>query len=103
MKFGNNIVQKLTKLVSGWIVNKLGGLLMGRKLTYVDNTISAENFAEFITMIFTNKVSTKNANVLLERMLETGGDPSNILEDEDLSSGDLDLEKLVDEVINKTK
>ncbi len=94
---------KLTKLVSGWIVNKLGGLLMGRKLTYVDNTISAENFAEFITMIFTNKVSTKNANVLLERMLETGGDPSNILEDEDLSSGDLDLEKLVDEVINKNQ
>ncbi|MBU4360990.1 Asp-tRNA(Asn)/Glu-tRNA(Gln) amidotransferase subunit GatB, partial [Patescibacteria group bacterium] len=57
--------------------------------------------AEFITMLFTNKVSTKNANLLLERMLETGGDPSNILEDEDLSSGDLDLEKLVQEIINK--
>ena len=92
---------KLTKLVSGWLVNKLGGLLAGRKLSYTENTISAENFAEFITMLFTRKISTKNANLLLERMLETGGDPSNILQDEDLSSDDLDLEKLVDQIINK--
>jgi len=92
---------KLTKLVSGWLVNKLGGLLAGRKLNYTENTISAENFAEFITMIFTGKVSTKNGNILLERMLETGGDPSNILQDEDLSSKDFDLKKLVNEIINK--
>ena len=92
---------KLTKLVSGWLVNKLGGLLIARKLNYTDNTISPENFAEFITLLFTHKVSTKNANVLLEKMLETGGDPSNILEDENLSSENFDLEKLVNEIINK--
>ncbi|MBU4482423.1 Asp-tRNA(Asn)/Glu-tRNA(Gln) amidotransferase subunit GatB [Patescibacteria group bacterium] len=97
----NEHQHKLTKLVAGWLISKLGGLLTARKLSYRDNTISAENFAEFITMLFTNKVSTKNANLLLERMLETGGDPSNILEDEDLVAGDLDLEKLIDEIINK--
>ena len=93
---------KVIKLVSGWLVNKLGGLLTARKLTYADNTIDAENFAEFITMILTRQVSTKNANTLLERMLETGGDPSNILQDEDLSSADSqDLEKIINEIINK--
>jgi aspartyl-tRNA(Asn)/glutamyl-tRNA(Gln) amidotransferase subunit B len=93
---------KAVKLMSGWLINKLGGLLNARKLTLADNTITAENFAEFITMIFTRRVSSTNANKLLERMLETGGDPSNILEDEDLGGGDdLDLNKLIEEIINK--
>ncbi|MDD5289633.1 MAG: Asp-tRNA(Asn)/Glu-tRNA(Gln) amidotransferase subunit GatB [Patescibacteria group bacterium] len=93
---------RAVKLVAGWLINKLGGLLNARKLTLADNTITAENFAEFITMIFTRKVSSTNANKLLERMLETGGDPSNILEDEDLGGGeDLDLNKLIEEIINK--
>jgi len=92
---------KITKLISTWLVNKFTGILTAKKISFVDNKITAENFAEFITMILTHKVSARNATVLLERMLETGGDPSNILEDEDLSSGDLDLEKLVTEIINK--
>ena len=92
---------KVTKLVSTWLVNKFTGMLTAKKMTFEDNKITAENFAELLTMILTSKVSARNATVLLERMLETGGDPSNILEDEDLSSGDLDLEKLVIEIINK--
>ncbi len=95
---------KVVKLVSGWLISKLGGLLAAYKLTYADvsGRITPENFAEFITMILTRQVSTKNAGVLLERMLETRGDPSNILEDEDLSSaGKVDLDKIINEVINK--
>ena len=98
----NQNKNKVIKLVAGWLINKLSGLLTARKLTYQDNKITAENFAEFVTMILTHKVSTKNANVLLERMLETGGDPSNILESEDLAAGGAeDLEKIITEVINK--
>lgn len=94
--------ERIIKLVSGWLVNKLGGILTGRKLTYVDNKITAEDFAEFITMLLTRKVSTKNANVLLEKMLLTGGDPSSILADENLGGGeDLDLNKIIEEIINK--
>ncbi len=93
---------KIGKLTAGWLINKLAGFLNARKLTFAENTITAENFAEFITMIFTRRVSSTNANKLLERMLETGGDPSRILEDEDLGGGsDLDLNKLVEEIINK--
>jgi len=92
---------KVNKLVTGWLFSKLGGLLAARKLVWSQNTISAENFAEFITMLFTRQVSTKNANLLLERMLETGGDPSNILVDENLNqSDDFNLAEVVDSVIN---
>lgn len=92
---------KVNKLVTGWLFSKLGGLLAARKLAWSQNTISAENFAEFITMLFTRQVSTKNANLLLARMLETGGDPSNILVDENLNqSDDFNLAEVVDSVIN---
>jgi aspartyl-tRNA(Asn)/glutamyl-tRNA(Gln) amidotransferase subunit B len=93
--------EKIIKLVSGWLINKLGGILTARKLNYIDNKITAENFAEFITMILTGKVSSKNANLLLEKMFETGGDPSNILQDEGLKSEEIDLDKIITEIINK--
>jgi len=93
---------KLIRLVSGWLLNKLVGLLTARKMIFEEHQISAENFAEFITMLFTAKVPARNANVLLERMLETGGDPSNILADEDLGAAGADeIDKIVESVINK--
>ncbi|HPI67132.1 MAG TPA: Asp-tRNA(Asn)/Glu-tRNA(Gln) amidotransferase subunit GatB [bacterium] len=97
-----NNKDKAFKLMAGWLTSKLAGLLTARKLSWAENTISAENMAEFITMILTKKVSSKNANILLEKMLETGGDPSQILEDEDLkTTTDFDLEKVITEIINK--
>jgi aspartyl-tRNA(Asn)/glutamyl-tRNA(Gln) amidotransferase subunit B len=92
--------EKVIKLVAGWLINKLGGILTARKLKYTDITITAENFAEFITMILTGKVSSKNGNILLEKMFETSGDPSNILEDEGLKSEEIDLDKIITGIIN---
>ncbi len=96
-----NNQKKVIKLIVTWLINKLPGLLNAKKLNFSDNQITPENFAEFITLILTHKVSARNANVLLEKMLETGGDPSHILEDENLSAEDLDLDKLINEIINK--
>lgn len=93
--------KKVIKLIVTWLINKLTGLLNAKKLNFADNQIIPENFAEFITLILTHKVSARNAYVLLEKMLETGGDPSHILEDENLSAEDLDLDKLINEIINK--
>ena len=93
---------KISKLIAGWLTSKLAGLLAGKKIDWEQNTISAENFAKFITMIFTRQVSTKNANILLTRMIETGGDPSQILATENLKQDkNFDLEKTIVEIINK--
>ncbi|HPA25558.1 MAG TPA: Asp-tRNA(Asn)/Glu-tRNA(Gln) amidotransferase subunit GatB [bacterium] len=94
--------EKIIKLVAGWLINKLTGILMAKKLTWETNPVTAENFAEFITMIFTHQVSTKNSGILLESMVITGGDPSQILETENLKNDDsFDLEKIINEIINK--
>jgi len=101
-KIWQNNKEKIGKLVAGWLNSKLAGILAGKKMDWQDNPITAENFAEFIKMIFTRQVSVKNANVLLLKMLETAGDPSQILETENLKSDEnFDLEKIVTEVINK--
>ena len=43
-----------------------------------------ENFAEFLTYILERKVNSTAAQTLLKRMVESGGDPSQILADGDL-------------------
>ncbi|PIR05934.1 Asp-tRNA(Asn)/Glu-tRNA(Gln) amidotransferase GatCAB subunit B [Candidatus Kuenenbacteria bacterium CG11_big_fil_rev_8_21_14_0_20_37_9] len=93
--------KKLSKLTANWLINKLGGLLIAQKLTITSSKISPENFAEFITLIYKSRVNAKTAQNLLNIMLKTGGDPSDILEDEGLYllENVADLEPIVDKVI----
>ncbi len=92
---------KLSKLTANWLINKLTGILTKHKVDFNNLKVTPENFAEFITLIYKNKVNSTNAFALLEQMVATGGDPSDILEDqgmhllEDVS----DLEPIVDKVI----
>ena len=87
---------KLAKLTANWLVNKLLGLTAkdGASISETIN-ITPENFAEFITLIHTSKVNSTIAQKLLEKMYESGKDPSVILEEEDMS-GDVDDKKLED-------
>jgi aspartyl-tRNA(Asn)/glutamyl-tRNA(Gln) amidotransferase subunit B len=91
---------KMAKLVSGWFINKLGGLMTDRKIDIRTLKITPENFAEFITIVYENKISGPNALKLLELMLD-GGDPSQIMEEKDLGattdSGETDsiIEKVI--------
>lgn len=76
--------EKLSKLVSGWLLNKFLGLLAKFGRTISDSNVTSENFAEFLSLVGDRKVNTTNALKLLEKMIKAGGDPSNILEDEGL-------------------
>lgn len=60
-----------------------------------------ENFAEFLTFVIQRKVNSSAAQVLLKRMVESGGDPSRILENEDLTqvSDQESLSEIIMEVI----
>lgn len=75
---------KLARLVSGWLLSKLGGELAERGLTIIDANVSAENFAEFITLVYGNKLSSTAAQTVLGEMIGTGKDPSHIMEDRNL-------------------
>lgn len=96
---------KIAKLVSGWLLSKLGGLLVEKKLDWktAKEKITAENFGEFLTLIYENKMNSAAAQIVLAEMLATGKDPSNIMEEKDLgqqSSAD-DLKPIVEGVLNQ--
>ncbi|MDP3995612.1 MAG: Asp-tRNA(Asn)/Glu-tRNA(Gln) amidotransferase subunit GatB [bacterium] len=97
--------KKLSRLVSSWLLTKLLGALRSSGASIADIKITAENMAELITMVHQSRVNAANAQVILEEMLKTGGDPSDILESKDLgamedSSG---LEEVVVSVINSSQ
>ncbi len=84
----DNNKKKLIKLLSGWLTSSLFGLLKENNLSFGQNKISPENFAEFITLIYQNKINSNSAQKLLKIMLQTGGDPSQIIDEHDLSQVD---------------
>jgi aspartyl-tRNA(Asn)/glutamyl-tRNA(Gln) amidotransferase subunit B len=76
--------KKLAKLAGGWLTSKLAGLMAERNQTITEIKIDPENFAEFLTLIYGGKINSSNAQKLLAMMLETGADPSHIMEEHDL-------------------
>lgn len=76
--------KKLAKLAGGWLTSKLAGLMAERNQIISDIKIDPENFAEFLTLIHQNKINSSNAQKLLAMMLETGADPSHLMEEHDL-------------------
>lgn len=93
--------RQLTRLVAGWLINKLGGLMADNKIDIRRLKITPENFAEFITLIYQNKISGPTALKILEEMMAAGGDPSQIMETKNLGqiSDTGELEKIIDGLI----
>lgn len=93
---------RLARLVSGWMLTKLGGLLVERSIDIRIAKITPENFAEFITLIATNKLNNAGGLKVLSMMLDDGSDPSHIMEDAQL--GQMDdagaLAEIVDRVVD---
>lgn len=94
-------MEKLTKLATNYILTELQKLMYASGTAVQDLKITAENFAEFITLIYEGRVSSSGAQTLLKEMFETGGDPSNILDAKGLVqlSDEGEIEKVVDAVI----
>jgi aspartyl-tRNA(Asn)/glutamyl-tRNA(Gln) amidotransferase subunit B len=96
---------KLAKLVSGWLLSKLGGLLVEKNLSWSDvpAKITAENFGEFLVLIRESKINSAGAQIVLAEMLATGKEPGLVIQEKDLkqqSSAD-DLKPVVEVVINQ--
>jgi aspartyl-tRNA(Asn)/glutamyl-tRNA(Gln) amidotransferase subunit B len=84
LKITDEEFKKLTKLSSNYIITDLQSLLKGSLFQEDKFSITPENFAEFVSMIYTSEISSKIAKILLKEMFEKGGDPSQIIEDKDL-------------------
>ncbi|MFH1187443.1 MAG: Asp-tRNA(Asn)/Glu-tRNA(Gln) amidotransferase subunit GatB [bacterium] len=90
---------KLVKLVSGWLLNKLTPILLEKNISTENIPITPENFAEFITLIYENKINSSAAQEILVLMLETEKDPSDIMEEKNL--GQLTDESEMEEIVQK--
>src|SRR3989338_1436002 len=96
---------KLSKLTSNWLINKLLALIYkdGKQIKDCPQ-ITAENFAEFITLVHQNKINSTIAQKILEKMYQTGEDPSVIITEEDLPGGhdETALEQMIEKIINQS-
>ncbi len=86
---------KFAKLVSGWMLSKLLGLMAEMKTDIRIVKVTPENFAEFLTLLYLGKINSSAAQEVLRRMLESGEDPAQIVSERGLEQvsdlGDLEL------------
>jgi len=70
---------KLAKAASNWLVGELFKHLKEDNLSITDIKISPENFAEFIALVYQDKINSSAAQTILEHMYKNGGDPTVIM------------------------
>jgi len=94
--------KRLIKLVANWLVNKLIPGLQEKNISFSGNKITAENFAEFIKLVYESKINSTSAQTILTEMILTGGDPSNIIEEKNLGQIDNsdELKNILEKIIN---
>ncbi len=97
--------EKAAKLAANYISSDLMGLLSGMSVESKEFAITAENFAEFILLLYKKEISSKIAKQVLKEMFKTGADPSHIIEEKGLSqvSDESEIEKIVKDVISKNE
>ncbi len=100
-KLSRENLLKLIKLTSNYIITDLQGLLRGASVVGEDFLITPENFAEFITLIYEGKISSKIAKMVLEEMFKRGADPSQIIEERGLVqiTDQTEIEQIIEEVV----
>ena len=74
---------KMARLASAWMINKLKAILNEKNLDIEDLRVSPENFAEFIALVSSGRVNSTNAQKLLLDMIDSDldVDPTHIMED----------------------
>ena len=99
LKITDEEFKKLTKLSSNYIITDLQSLLKGCPFEEDKFSITPENFAEFVSMIYTSEISSKIAKILLKEMFKKGGDPSQIMKDKNLNL--IDDEEEIENIIRQ--
>ncbi len=93
--------KRVVKLANNWITTELFKLMKENKVDLHDIKISAENMAEFITLVYLSKVNSSAAQTILAEMFRSGSDPTHIMDDKDLGQMEAgeDLNKFIDLII----
>ncbi len=93
------------KLLTNYMTSDFLGIIKDRGVTFEDNKITPENFAELISLISKGDVLSRTAKDILSEMLETGADPETIIREKDLGqiSNEGEVAETVGIVIKENK
>ena len=93
---------RLIALCANYLTTDVRKLLLDTNTDVADMKMSPENFAEFIILIHTGKLSSRAAKDLLPDMISTGADPSHLVEERGLSqvSDTGELEGIAEKIIS---
>jgi len=93
--------KKLSKLAGNWLITHLLKHLNGTKMPIKDCLITPENFAEFLTLIYTNRVNNLTGQEILSEMFTTGNTALSIMEEKNLGQieDNAELEMVIDKII----
>ncbi|MEK7519114.1 MAG: hypothetical protein AAB549_04325, partial [Patescibacteria group bacterium] len=76
---------KVVRQAATWVTTRLFGILAESGRSFEVQHVSAENFAELMTMLAERHVNLTTAQVVLKQMVVTGKDPHEIVEAGDLT------------------
>jgi len=82
---GDAFSAEKAQLCFNYFMTDLRGLMTERDVAIQELKITPEDFAELINMIYSKKVSSRSAKDILLKMFETGVDPYDILNQENLT------------------
>lgn len=93
---------KTAKIAANYFITEIRRHFATDGKTAVDLSITPENFAEFAGIVQDGKINSSAAQTVLEEMYRTGGDPSNIIEEKNLTqiNDDTALQTIIDAVIS---
>ncbi len=101
LKPDSSFKERSIKLAANYLITDLQGLLKESSSTLVGFSIAPEDFAEFINLICQGKISSKIAKMLLLKMHESGGHPSEIIKRDNLTqiTDAAEIEKIIGKVV----
>jgi aspartyl-tRNA(Asn)/glutamyl-tRNA(Gln) amidotransferase subunit B len=93
--------KRLAKTAGNWITSELLKHLNADNKRISDLKITAENFAELISLVYQEKINSSAGQRILEEMYNNGGDPTDIMKMMGLEQMDntKELEKVVKKIV----
>ena len=97
--------KKLARITSNWLTSELFRYLKRDHKNIREIKITAENFAELVTLVYQDKINSTAGQKILEHMYNHGGDPSHIMTELGLEQIDntAELEKAIKNILDKNQ
>lgn len=75
---------RLSRMAFSWITSEVFRILREQEMVMSAARMSAENFAELLSLLFEKRINSSAGQKMLQIMIVRGGDPSLIMQQEDL-------------------